>query len=52
VVPEGDGGDPPVVGSVRRVDRETIAIVRQDPRVGAVCVHFPRIGYRVTTAGV
>jgi glutathione S-transferase len=51
VVPEGDGGDPPVVGTVRRVDRGTIAILREDPRVGAVCVHFPRIGYRVTAVG-
>ena len=51
VVPEGDGGDPPVAGTVRLVDRETIAILREDPRVGAVCVHFPRIGYRVTVEG-
>jgi hypothetical protein len=21
--------------------------VRDDPRVGSVCVHFPRVGYRV-----
>ncbi len=51
VVPEGDGGDPPVAGTVRLVDRETIAILREDPRVGTVCVHFPRIGYRVTVEG-
>jgi glutathione S-transferase len=24
------------------------AIVREDPRVGSVCVHFPRVGYRVS----
>jgi hypothetical protein len=48
VVPEVDGGDPPVTGTVRLVDRETIAIVRDDPRVNTVCVHFPRIGYRVS----
>ncbi len=50
VVPEGDGGDPAVAGTVRFVDRETIAILREDTRVGTVCVHFPRVGYRVTVA--
>ena len=47
VRPEGDGGDPDVEGRVRLVERETIALLRDDPRVGAVCVHFPRAGYRV-----
>jgi hypothetical protein len=32
------------------VDRDRIAIVREDPRVGTVCVHFPRVGYRVAAA--
>jgi len=47
VLPEGDGGDPAVRGKFRFADRETIAIVRADNRVGQVCVHFPRVGYRV-----
>jgi len=47
VVPDVDGGDPAVTGTVRRVDRETISILRDDPRVGEVCVHFPRVGFRV-----
>jgi len=47
VVPMTDSGDAEVVGIVRAVDRETIAVLRDDPRVGAVCVHFPRVGYRV-----
>lgn len=51
VVPEGDGGDPMVAGTVRHVDRERIAILHDDPRVGTVCIHFPRSGYRVTAAG-
>ena len=50
VRPEGDGGDPEVEGVVRLVDRERIAILREDPRAGRLCVHFPRIGYRVTLA--
>ena len=48
VVPDVDGGDPAVIGTVRRIDRETISILRDDPRVGEVCVHFPRVGFRVT----
>ncbi len=48
VVPDVDGGDPLVTGTVHRVDRETISILREDPRVGEVCVHFPRVGFRVT----
>jgi glutathione S-transferase len=48
VVPDEDGGDPAVAGTVRFADRETIGILRDVPRVGRVCVHFPRIGYRVT----
>ncbi|MBL6928986.1 MAG: glutathione S-transferase family protein [Rhodospirillales bacterium] len=48
VVPDTDGGDPSVTGVVRSVEPETIAILRNEPRVGRVCVHFPRVGYRVT----
>ena len=50
VVPDLDSGEPPVYGTVRLVDRDRIAILRQDPRVGTVCVHFPRVGYRVAEA--
>jgi len=48
VVPATDSGDPVVTGTIRLVDRERIAILREDPRVGTVCVHFPRVGYRVS----
>ena len=48
VVPLGEGGDPAVAGVVHFVDRETIGILREDARVGQVCVHFPRVGSRVT----
>ena len=48
VCPASDGGDPEVAGVVRSVDRETIAILREDPVAGEVCIHFPRVGYRVT----
>lgn len=50
VVPLGNGGDPTVVGVLHAVDAETVAILREEERVGTVCVHFPRVGYRVTPA--
>jgi glutathione S-transferase len=50
VVPEGDGGDPPVGGILAHDGREEIVIRRRDPGIGAVAVHFPRVGYRVTRA--
>ena len=48
VTPDEDGGDPTVEGAVRYADGDTIAILRDDSRGGQVCVHFPRVGYRVT----
>ncbi|MGH8629153.1 MAG: glutathione S-transferase family protein [Burkholderiales bacterium] len=50
VVPDVDSGEPPVRGAIRLVDRDRIAILRSDPRVGNVCVHFPRAGYRVAVS--
>ena len=48
ISPEGDGGDPDVEGQLHFADRYSIAILRDDPRIGTVCVHFPRVGYRIT----
>ncbi len=48
VVPDVDGGDPEVTGLVHGCDRESIAIRHENPRIGHVSVHFPRVGYRVT----
>lgn len=48
VKPVTNGGDPPVAGVVRAVDRNAIALTREDPACGVVAVHFPRVGYRVT----
>ena len=47
VMPEGDGGDPPVSGELTRLGNQVIAIRRDDARIGRCLVHFPRIGYRV-----
>ena len=38
----------PVEGEVVHVSRDAIAIRREDPEVGCVHVHFPRLGYEVT----
>jgi glutathione S-transferase len=47
VTPDGDGGDPSVSGTIVQVSAQSIAIARNDARVGDIVVHFPRVGYRV-----
>jgi len=47
IVPEGDGGDPEVTGTVHAVSRQTIAIAHENERTGPICIHFPRAGYRI-----
>ena len=49
VVPDAAGGDPIVTGTIRQIDRETVALLREDPQLGRICVHFPRVGYRVAS---
>lgn len=48
VVADLDGGETPVEGPLRFLDRETVAILHENDAVGEVCIHFPRVGYRVT----
>ena len=43
-------GGPSVAGSLMHLDRERVALLRTDPRLGEVVVHFPRIGYRIAPA--
>jgi glutathione S-transferase len=50
IVADVDGGEEPVTGSLRFIDRDTIAVLKRHERVGTVCIHFPRVGYRVTPA--
>lgn len=51
VSPDLDGGEQPVEGAVVVADCERIALQRFDPEVGNLCVHFPRVGYRVDILG-
>jgi glutathione S-transferase len=51
VAPDVDGGEQAVEGRAHAISRDTIALVRADPTVGDVCVHFPRAGYRVSKIG-
>jgi glutathione S-transferase len=50
VTPTGVSGAPSVAGRVLRLDAQNIVLHREDPLVGAVAVHFPRIGYVVRPA--
>jgi glutathione S-transferase len=47
VTPDLDSGEPSVEGVLHRIDRDSVAILRHEARVEEVCVHFPRVGYRV-----
>lgn len=51
ICPDVDGGEQPVTGAVVMANCDTIALRREDPDIGAVCVHFPRTGYRVEILG-
>lgn len=48
VTPISVGGETAVAGDIVALDRDTIAIRRNEPACGIVAVHFPRVGYRVT----
>ena len=48
VEPTHVSGCPTVSGRILRLDAQTITLAREDDQLGAVAVHFPRVGYRVT----
>ena len=48
VGPLTDTGEKKVEGTVRAVGRETLVIDHHHAMCGAVAIHFPRVGYRVT----
>ncbi|MGE0047307.1 MAG: glutathione S-transferase family protein [Hyphomonadaceae bacterium] len=45
IVMADDYGRDPIAGLVHFVDAQEIAITRESPETGTVCVHFPRAGY-------
>jgi glutathione S-transferase len=45
-----DPGANPVAGKLVRLTARDIAVLRDDPKVGTVCVHFPRLGQIVAPA--
>ncbi|MFK7892085.1 MAG: glutathione S-transferase family protein [Granulosicoccus sp.] len=47
VIPDVNGGEQAVTGTIRMADIESIAIDRLSDDAGNVCVHFPRAGYRI-----
>lgn len=47
VVPDDTGRDDPVTGELIASSRDSIALLRNDPQVGEVIVHFPRAGFVV-----
>lgn len=51
VSPDLDGGEQPVAGEVVAAYYDTITVLRKEPGVGNIGVHFPRAGYRVDILG-
>ena len=51
VQPEGDGGDPVVVGKLSGLHCDTITISRYSEETGNVNIHFPRVGYVLGLVG-
>lgn len=49
VIPD-DTGKIPVVGELLSISTEEIVIRRNDPQIGEVAVHFPRVGFVVKPA--
>ena len=45
-----DYGKVPVAGELVTLELHEVAVRREDPRVGTVVTHFPRIGYRIERA--
>ncbi|MEH6527590.1 MAG: glutathione S-transferase family protein [Sneathiella sp.] len=41
------GGGSAVTGDLQKLTLERISLLRDDPQVGQVCVHFPRLGYTI-----
>ena len=49
-VTPADYGKVPVTGGWSRWTLEEVAVQREDPQVGTVVTHFPRLGYRIARA--
>lgn len=43
-------GGPKVAGTLHILSRNNVSLLRQDEIAGKVCVHFPRIGYKIALA--
>ncbi|PYG27526.1 glutathione S-transferase family protein [Pelagimonas varians] len=46
VSPDLDGGEQPVEGTLVYANSDRLVVRRNDPDLGSINVHFPRIGYR------
>ncbi|MDE0940864.1 MAG: glutathione S-transferase family protein [Alphaproteobacteria bacterium] len=47
---EPASGGPAVAGVLHSLSANHLALMRQDDQAGRVCVHFPRLGYRVNVS--
>lgn len=47
---EGVSGTAGIQGQIRHIGIQDIVLDREDPRVGQIAIHFPRVGYRIARA--
>lgn len=47
IVPDVNGGEQGVEGTIRHANALTVSVDRMSESAGDVCVHFPRVGYRI-----
>ncbi len=48
IVADLDGGEEPVIGQLRAISSSRVSVDRVSGDADEVCVHFPRIGYRIS----
>ncbi len=46
-----DYGQETTIGKVARISANEITVIRDDPALGEVAVHYPRAGYRINAGG-
>ncbi len=47
VIADVDGGETHTVGIISSVGKDVVSIMRYSDQLGDLCVHFPKVGYRI-----
>ena len=47
IIADVDGGETHTVGMISSVSKDVVSIMRYSDQLGDLCIHFPRVGYRI-----